>query len=196
MCGRYFFDPSAEVWQSMKTELKKRYGHRAEQMARGEIFPGQLAVVRANTRQLRPGWFLMRWGFHTGQNSRLIINARMETAEEKITFAESVRCRRCLIPAQRYFEWTSGKGEKQKYALEPVTEELTYLAGLYRHEKEGPAVVVLTRPAAPSVSGIHHRMPLILKGTEAEKWLAPGEISREWMEKAAVEEMCCQPVLL
>lgn len=190
MCGRYFFEPSAEIM----SELQKRYGHRAIQMARGEVSPGQQAVVKANDKKLRPGWFLMKWGFHADRSSRLLINARMETAFEKPAFREGMRYRRCLIPARGYYEWAKEQAGKQKYALEAAMEELTYLAGLYRHEAEGPALVILTRPALPGIGHIHPRMPLILREKDADAWIGAGEISRAWMETAAVKELRYRPV--
>ena len=189
MCGRYFFDPSREEWPALEEALKKRYGERSTAMARGEITPGRQVAVKANDKQLRPGWFLMKWGFQTAQGSRLLINARAETAVEKLTFSESMLYRRCLIPARGYYEWADTQMGRQKYMLWPAEKENNYLAGLYRHEQTGPALVVLTRPAAPSLSAIHERMPLILSEGHADTWLLPGAVSYEWMENAAVKEL-------
>ena len=192
MCGRYFFNP--EGWNEMLGELQRKYGEQAQQMAQGEIFPSQWVAVKANDRRQRPGWFLMQWGFKGFKGSQRLINARVETAAQKPTFGEAMACRRCLIPAQGYYEWEQHQLGKQKYALEPVNEEFAYLAGLYRHEENGPALVILTREAAPGIRHIHHRMPVILREKDAAQWLAPGYISPEWLEWVAVKEITCQPM--
>lgn len=193
MCGRYFFDP--QDWEEARGELCRKYGEKAAWMALGEVFPGQWVVVKANNRKQQPGWFLMQWGLMGFRGKQRLINARIETANQKATFKEAMAHRRCLIPMQGYYEWEQRAESRQKHMIVPVNETKIYLAGLYRHEEKAPALVVLTREAAADIRHIHPRMPVIIAEKDAAQWLAPGPVCLDWLEQAAVQQMRCTPVL-
>ena len=114
------------------------------------------------------------------KSGRLIVNARVETASVKKTFAESWAKRRCIIPCAYYFEWrhetnpNTGKSiTKEKYMIQPVGSEVTYLAGLYRIEDGYPVFTVLTTEPTEELARIHDRMPVILPGTAIGEWIRP-----------------------
>jgi putative SOS response-associated peptidase YedK len=78
----------------------------------GEVAPSQISVILANSKSMKQAPFLMKWGYSQNRGG-LIINARSETVTEKPMFKESVHTRRCMIPANRYFEWQTLEGRKQ-----------------------------------------------------------------------------------
>ncbi len=119
-------------------------------------------------------------------NGKLLINARSETAAEKAIFADGIRQRRCLIPADHYFEREKKAGIK--YAIEPKHSEGFFLAGIYRMEEGRPVFVILARDASDGISFIHNRMPVILPGEAAMDWLNP-QCDGNDLLKAALEDM-------
>ena len=88
-------------------------------------------------------------------------------------FADGIRQRWCLIPAQHYYEWKKTDGKKVKYAIEPEGADGFFLAGIYRMEAGKPVFKILTRDAAEGIAFIHERMPVILPNEAVSDWLNP-----------------------
>ena len=170
MCGRFYVPEDASI--QMIRAIVERLEHRNVKVKTGDVFPGDMAAVVASTRQLQPQPFAMEWGYHLSDGKR-IINARSETAAQKAMFADGIRQRRCLIPAQHYYEWEKMDGKKVKYAIEPKGSDGFFLAGIYRMEAGKPVFVVLTRNAEEGIAFIHERMPVILPNDAAGDWLNP-----------------------
>ena len=178
MCGRYYLD--IEMGRDIKEiidEIKQIYCNRPElkEMKSGEIFPADIVPIIISGRPV-----LMKWGFSRYDGKGQIINARLETAVEKPTFRKAFMEHRCLIPASYFFEWEKCGTGKKKYLL--GLKEPIYMAGLYRQEEDFslPKFVILTRPAAPHISFIHDRMPVILAKEMHEAWLS------QYMEKEGI----------
>ena len=76
----------------------------------------------------------MRWGFTVPGVKRLLINARSESAEDKLTFQGLMRTQRCLIPADGFYEWDT---QKQPHTYRERQGHKMYFAGLYRQEEDG-----------------------------------------------------------
>lgn len=177
MCGRYYLatDDDKEDMREMIAELNRRYNGKEAlaQMAHGEVFPTMTAPVIANNKNRKPTLFLMKWGFTHFQGSGVIINARSETVTEKPLFKQSFLERRCLIPASYYFEWAHQGAKKTKYKIRNEDDGLTYLAGIYRTEEgvTSPTFSILTCDAAPNLSHIHPRMPLMMPKEAMNDWL-------------------------
>lgn len=184
MCGR-FHVPEAESTQMLRSILEY-LEHRNVKVKTGEIFPGDVAAVVARNRRLEPRPFAMGWGYHLS-NGKLLINARSETAAEKAIFADGIRQRRCLIPADHYFEWEKKADGKIKYTIEPKHSEEFFLAGIYRIEEGKPVFVVLTRDAADGIAFIHKRMPVILPREAAMEWLNSNSHGDEILKTALVD---------
>jgi len=88
-----------------------------------------------------------------------------------------MRERRCLLPASWYFEWQRvGSTKKQKHAISLPDGAPLAMAGLFREEKDIPlpVFVILTREAAPGLSQIHDRMPVVLPREMQREWLSSG----------------------
>ncbi|WP_428559673.1 MAG: SOS response-associated peptidase [Solidesulfovibrio sp. DCME] len=153
---------------------------------RPEIFPSELIeaifTARESGRRLAG---LFRWGLVPAfvkdpAKARPMINARAETALEKPSFRAAVRYRRCLVPAQGFFEWRREPGGgKTRFFLTLPEAPVMALAGLYERAvtADGEArdtAAILTRPASPQMAAIHDRMPLILPPEAFAAWLDPG----------------------
>lgn len=171
MCGRYFID-LALASEELREAIEALQRHGGEPVKTGEIRPGDRTVVVARSRSGKVRSFAMRWGFKPPKG-RLVINARGETAASSPMFSESMIARRCLLPATAYFEWEKREAGKVKHEIMPEGLRGFYIAGLYRYEAGEPVFVVLTRDAAPDISHIHDRMPVLLAGGAARAWLNP-----------------------
>jgi putative SOS response-associated peptidase YedK len=120
-----------------------------------------------------------------------LINARMETVDEKPAFRRAFATRRCLLPADGYFEWyateqrtKAGKPVKQPFFIHPADGGVLAMAGLYEiwrdptRDEDGPerfrwTCTVLTTTAEDAVGHIHDRMPLLVEPERYAVWLDP-----------------------
>lgn len=121
MCGRYNFskESSSELVQAVLENLQSRQ----IEVKTGEVFPGDVAAVIASNRKLEPQAFGMKWGYQL-PDGKLIFNARSETAVQKAMFADGMRQRRCLVPADSYYEWQKTGQGKQKYEIAPAVRQI------------------------------------------------------------------------
>jgi putative SOS response-associated peptidase YedK len=118
------------------------------------------------------------WGFPVPGGKRgPQINARSETAAALPTFAESFAGRRCLVPADGFYEWRA----RQPYRFVLEGGGGFCFAGLWTGSVERPAFCILTTSANPRVAEVHDRMPVILRGGELGQWL-DGEATRGELE--------------
>lgn len=117
-----------------------------------------------------------------------MINARIESAAEKSAFKQSFARRRCLLPADGYYEWLAlppepdakpkAKPRKQPYYIHPADEGPLAFAGLYERWRDAEgrelwSTTILTAAAVESMSWLHDRMPLTVPRGGWEQWLAP-----------------------
>jgi putative SOS response-associated peptidase YedK len=162
--------------------------------ARPEIFPGELieAVFTARESGRRMAG-LFRWGFvaafRKDAAARPMQNARTETVLDKPSFRGAIRYRRCLIPAQGFFEWRKEPGGgKTRFFLTLPHAPVMALAGIYERAVTGAGEVrdtaaILTRPASPQMAAIHGRMPLIVPPATFAAWLDPCLTERRDLEE-------------
>jgi putative SOS response-associated peptidase YedK len=195
MCGRFYI-PEPDDDAGFKTILEyvknnNKDSPHLDEMKLGEIFPTDIVPTITNKPQsnVSPASVspvLMKWGFSRFDGKGQIINARLETACEKPMFKQAYDSRRCLIPAGCYYEWRKDGATKQKYAI-GLSKPL-YMAGLYQYEDDLflPRFVILTRPAAPGLSFIHDRMPVIIPDECRKKWLVNSLSTQELLEISAV----------
>jgi len=126
----------------------------------------------------------MRWGLipywaKDASGAASTINARSETASTKPAFRDSMKSRRCLIPADGFYEWPKTAKGKQPYCFEVNNGELFAFAGLWDgwKNKEGQWIrtcsILTTTPNAVT-SAVHDRMPVILDPDSHDLWLDPG----------------------
>ncbi|GAA3618153.1 SOS response-associated peptidase [Kineosporia mesophila] len=146
-------------------------------------------------RQLRP----LRWGLvpswsKDASGGARMINARLETLLDKPAFKKAALSRRCLVPADGWYEWqvsptekdAKGKPRKQPFFMSPADGSPGLaLAGIYEFwrdraaDPDGPVAwlvtfAVITTAAEPGLDTIHDRMPLVLPKDRWAAWLDPG----------------------
>ena len=123
----------------------------------------------------------MRWGFLPRWYKKLaggplLINARSETIAQKPAFREACRHRRCLIPADGFYEWERKEGEKPiPYRVVRADGQPMAMAGVWQEwEKDGNRITscaIVTTNANVKMTEIHHRLPVILGPNEWPLWL-------------------------
>lgn len=150
----------------------------------------------------------LRWGLtphwaKKADGAYRMINARAETVAEKPAFREPFRRRRCLIPADGYYEWKAMEGRKQPYYFTMKNGDPFCFAGLWEHWQpaEGDAVescAIITTSANDLAAQIHHRMPVILERSNFQPWLdtgaTPPEQALGLLQPYGGEQLTCYPV--
>lgn len=180
MCGRYRLTSKDRV-------IAKHFGSDTdiEWSARYNIAPTQpMPAIRQDPRQPKRvlsllGWGLIpSWATDSSIGAKLI-NARAETAAEKPAFRDALRDRRCLIPADGFYEWSRAGRTKQPYCFEVNRGETFAFAGLW-DRWNGPGgspletCTILTTNANSLLADIHDMMPVILRSEDYDLWLDPG----------------------
>jgi putative SOS response-associated peptidase YedK len=182
VCGRYTLINLAEL-----TDLFPWiHGTPPDEAARYNIAPSQPILAVANDHPDRYDHFL--WGLippwaKDSSIGNKMCNARGETIAEKSAFRNAYKRRRCLIPADGFYEWKlqpDGKSKQPMY-IRMKSGKPFALAGLWetwqddRGSEIRSATIITTRPNA-LVAMMHDRMPLILKPADFERWLAKSEV--------------------
>lgn len=181
MCGRYRVARKKEVL----AEVFDVEEEEVEWAPRYNVAPGQdVAVIRQNPTQPTRSFSLMRWGLvpHWAPDAKVgykMINARAETVAEKPAFRELLQSRRCLIPADGFYEWAKEGKVKAPYCFALADDSMFAFAGIWDRWKnpqgaELQTCSIITTAANELVSGIHDRMPVILERDSYDLWLDPG----------------------
>lgn len=200
MCGRFTLINAARAYEAY---LRRKAGVLLE--PRYNIAPGQKigVVLRGEGGERVLEEFL--WGFTPkwtppGERGPSIVNARSETVATKPAFREAFRRRRCLVPADGFYEWRREPGRRQPYFFRLRGERPFAFAALWEEwrpdaGREGiRTCCLLTTNANAMLEKIHHRMPVILDEEAARHWLdapadaAPSELG-EWLRPFPSEEM-------
>jgi putative SOS response-associated peptidase YedK len=179
MCGRYSLTTPAEA-------VRRVFGYpeRPNLMPRANIAPTQeVAAVRLGEDGARH-FVTLRWGLipswaKDAAIASKMINARGETVAEKPAFRAAFRARRCLIPADGFYEWKTEGGAKQPYRIARADRAPFAFAGLWERWEKAPDGVpmetstIITTDANETLQAIHHRMPVILDAADFAAWLDP-----------------------
>lgn len=180
MCGRFAGFSSVEMLQ----EHFPIDGADIEVTHNYNIAPAQeiVAIARHEGKNFLRKFFwglVPFWAKDLSIGNRLI-NARSETAATKPSFRSAFKKRRCLIPANGFYEWKGDKGKKQPMFLTLPDGKPFAFAGLWevwdnQGKMETPyrSCTILTKEASESVMPIHNRMPVILKPEAFDAWLDP-----------------------
>lgn len=180
MCGRYSLTRRQQ-------EISERFG--LEQLLdefkpRFNISPTQQVPVIVKNEEEQKILTPYRWGLVPSwvkdlKTAKPIINSRSETLLEKPFFKRSLIKRRCLIPADGFYEWKKGENSKVKIPMwiHLVDKELFAFAGIYDEwksdEKSFRSYSIITCAANEVISPVHDRMPVILPKEFEDKWLDP-----------------------
>lgn len=216
MCGRFLLMSPIEALQKL-FEIKQRPNLRA----RYNIAPSQdVAIVRRSTdvedraaREL----VSVRWGLipswaEDPKISYKMINARSETVDRLPSYRDAYRKRRCLIPADGFFEWQANAGKdskapKQPFLIRRRDRAPFAFAGLYERWQAPNAgrvietCTIVTTLANQCLAPIHHRMPVILGEGDYESWLDPktdgkpllGPCPDDWLETVMISDRINKP---
>lgn len=185
MCGRYVLYTSDEI-EEINAIIQEVNDKHHLQLKKGDIYPTNTAPVYApcpdhNGMSLE----LMKWGYEKHfKKKTLLINARSETVLEKTTFKNDFLERRCLIPAEGFYEWNA---EKEKF-LFTGNSHLIYLGGFYHKDKDGQEnFIIMTKSPVEPVADIHNRMPVIIPKENTNNWLYNTENAIHLMNENLVD---------
>jgi putative SOS response-associated peptidase YedK len=182
MCGRFTqLAPWSEVWAFSQPLVLAVPDAALE--PRWNIAPSTAAWVIASDGHGGAKAGPMRWGLvpHWAPDAKggfSTINARIETAAEKPAFRDPWQRRRCLVPANGYYEWaTDAQGHKQPFYLQPADEPLLMFAGLWDrwNTPNGTPLLsfsIVTEAAEGELAALHHRRPLMLEPSQFGDWLS------------------------
>jgi putative SOS response-associated peptidase YedK len=179
VCGRFTLTAPPDA-------LRRAFGLAAvpELAPRYNVAPGQDVATVAQTEAGQRVLSLRRWGLvpYWAKDAKLgarLVNARAETAHLKPAYRDAFARRRCLVPADGFFEWADTRaGARQPWWVTRPDGGCFGMAGLYERW-QGPqgewleTCVILTSAAAPRLAALHDRMPVILAPSDWALWLDP-----------------------
>jgi len=173
MCGRYSLSTKSKIIQeefSIEVPFQLEISF--------NIAPTQLAYVITNQKpnviqQMQWG-LIPSWSSSTKLSGQMI-NARSESIFEKPSFKEAILQRRCLIPADSFYEWKKEGNSKKPYRILPIDGSLMCFAGIWETWKDDNNEIqtfsIITCPANVDVDTLHNRMPVILYQNDRQRWL-------------------------
>jgi len=181
VCGRFVLETplkaTAEIFNAQMAESLVT-------VPNFNICPSEnISVLVSNSGKRKLGQ--MRWGFvphwyKSVADGPLLFNARAETLAEKPAFRDACRKRRCLIPADGFYEWEKKVGSKSKpfYVRRSDRQQMIF-AGIWQfsddREDRIPTCTIITVPASEQISVIHNRMPLLIDPSDWAGWLGEGQ---------------------
>jgi putative SOS response-associated peptidase YedK len=205
MCGRYTLFKINRIQQAFPWIVEPVP---ADVPTRYNIAPTQPILAVANNHADRFEHFhwglIPSWAKDPAIGNRMI-NARAETLAEKPAFRTALRRRRCLVPADGFYEWKKDPGGKTKTPMHVRMKsgEIFAFAGLWEtwHAPDGsvvPSLTLITTQPNELMSEIHDRMPVILKPQDYQRWLDPKELPpadlADLLRPYPADEMEARPV--
>jgi putative SOS response-associated peptidase YedK len=205
MCGRYRLSRRKQIVE----EYFDGVSDEPDWSPRFNIAPTQpVPVIRQNPKEPVRELSLMRWGLipswaKDASGAARMINARSETAAILPAFRDALESRRCLIPADAFYEWARTGKTKQPYCFEVNNGGLFAFAGLWDRWKKPSGdwiktCSILTTTPNAVTTAIHDRMPVILDPDAYEIWLDPGmtkvEVVSDLLKPFDARTMRCFPV--
>ena len=187
MCGRYTLTTQTDLIDELELARGTPTDAASEWWRpRFNIAPTQLAPVVIMDKSGARVVELMRWGLvpHWADDLSIgsrMINARVEGLLTKPAFRDVIRRRRCLVPADGFFEWRSIAKKRMPLYIHPEPRRVVTFAGVWSRwrskEPDSPVIdtySIITVPAAPLVRPVHDRMPLVLPAGHRAAWLDRG----------------------
>ena len=176
MCGRFALtSPPDRVRKTLHYEGTPRFPPRYN------IAPTQPVAIVTQERGRRT-FRLVRWAFlpswaEDPRTFPLLFNARAETLGEKPAYRAALERRRCVVPADAFYEWRRDGREKTPFMVRMADRGLMPLAGLWEtwtgpNGEEVDGVAIVTCGANGVMAAIHERMPVVLRDEALDRWLA------------------------
>ncbi len=205
MCGRYRLSRRKQIIE----EQFEAQPWDDDWSPRYNIAPTQpVPVIRQHPKEPKRQLSLMKWGLipHWAKTPSIAtntINAKSETAATKPAFRDPLKLRRCLIPADGFYEWRRTGTAKQPYCFEVNDGELFAFAGLWDGWKDASGkwlktCSILTTIPNAVTARVHDRMPVILDPDRYDLWLDPGmrdvRSASELLKPYDATRMRCYPV--
>jgi putative SOS response-associated peptidase YedK len=205
MCGRYRLSWRKQIIEEHFDSISGE----EDWIPRYNVAPTQpVPVIRQNPKEPVRELSLMRWGLipswaKDSSAAASMINARTETAATKPAFRDALKSRRCLIPADGFYEWKRDGKNKQPYCFEVTEGELFAFAGIWDRWKDPrgqwvKSCSILTTIPNAVTSAVHDRMPAILDPAAYDLWLDPGmqnmAEASELLKPSDARLMRCYPV--
>jgi putative SOS response-associated peptidase YedK len=207
MCGRYLLTTPVDALSQLF-----RFMERPNLGPRYNIAPTQdVPIVRLTRDGERRELILVRWGLvpYWADDPKIgnrLINARAETIERAPAFREAYRRRRCLVPADGFFEWRKQGKTRQPLLVRRRDRAPFAFAGLWERWRQPDGQIlrsctIVTCPPNELVAPVHDRMPAILEAGEHDRWLDPAaggaELLRpcpaDWLEAIEVSSRVNSP---
>ena len=183
MCGRYVITSAPEAIRALF-----RYQEQPNFPPRYNVAPTQpIPIVRLTEGKRQ--FALVRWGLLPSwvkdpKTFTLVINARGESVIDKPAFRAAMKRRRCLIPADGFYEWKATGGPKQPYFVRLKSGAPMAFAGLWEcwtgpNGEELETAAIVTTGANRTLGDIHDRMPVILAPDAFDLWLNCAEVDAQ-----------------
>jgi putative SOS response-associated peptidase YedK len=205
MCGRYRLSRRKQIIEEHFDSVSGD----EDWSPRYNVAPTQpVPIIRQHPKEPVCHLSLVRWGFIPSwtkdiSEAAMMINARAETAATKPAFRDALKSRRCLVPADGFYEWQRNGKSKQPFCFEVNEGSLFAFAGLWDRWKDPTGTwiescsIVTTGPNAIT-SAVHDRMPVILGPSNYDVWLDPGmtniDAACELLQPFDARLMRCYPV--
>lgn len=183
MCGRYVIISSPEALRRLFA-----YSEQPNFPPRYNVAPTQpvpVVILENGIRQFK----LMRWGFLPSwvkdpRKFALVINARSETVLEKPSFRNAIRRRRCLLPADGYYEWQASSARKRPFYIRRRDGQPVAFAGVAEtwtgpNGEEVDTVAIVTAAADPEMTALHDRVPVTIEPRDFDLWLDGNAVTAE-----------------
>jgi putative SOS response-associated peptidase YedK len=200
MCGRFILISSGK-------NLAEHFGlvTEPEISPRYNIAPTQeVAAIRLGSENIGKSLTYLKWGLvpFWAKDSSIgssLINARCETVSQKPAFRAAFKSRRCLIPANGFYEWMKMEDRKQPYLIQLVDGSPFAFAGLWERWKNQEGIVlescaIITTVSNDLLKPIHDRMPVIISRNDYDSWLSQNIPGQELCRPYPSSEMTCFPV--
>jgi putative SOS response-associated peptidase YedK len=154
--------------------------------SRFNVPPGTGIPVILSGASGEPEWGRADWGFRprwAQPDAPKPINARAETVATSKYFRDAFAHRRCLVPADGWYEWQASEGHKQPWFIAPDGQEgagVLFLAGIWEPlADDAICCAIVTEPARPPLDAIHHRQPLALERGCLGAWMSAEVVDRD-----------------
>jgi putative SOS response-associated peptidase YedK len=181
MCGRYRLSRRKQIIEEQCDAI----GDPEDWIPRYNIAPTQtVPVIRQHPTEPTRHLSQLRWGLipywsKDASGAARMINARSETAHSLPAFRDAMKYRRCLVPADGFYEWKRSGTTRQPYCFEVNEGGLFAFAGLWEGWKDPGGIwiktcTILTTTPNAVTSAVHDRMPVILDPNDYDLWLDPG----------------------
>jgi len=165
MCGRYVVtNPVSKTNKLVKSaiQIEDNENYNAHPYQK---LPVIKKYINGNTLEKLKWGLVPSWS--KNKDFKALINARLETIDEKISFKKLIKLQRCVAVADGFYEWKREEKNKTPYFFLRQDKKNMYIAGIYENNE----FCLITENASENVKAIHHRQPVILNEGDVNRYL-------------------------